>query len=138
MRSLGTGEKPLKLNFIQKWPKIQWSNLFIPSKTHFFTKIKNKLYLSQSSFNCEQKVGIVCLDCPKGTHFKHIKHPTHTCAINARNKFLCLCKTWYTNALLLHRYIDSITLRKEFCAQPLRLVWLIVCTKNRTWERYWV
>ena len=28
--------------------------------------------------------------------------------------------------------IQKITLTKEFCAQPLRLVWLIVCTKNRT------
>ena len=25
-----------------------------------------------------------------------------------------------------------ITLTKEFCAQPLRIVWLIVCTKDRT------
>ena len=26
--------------------------------------------------------------------------------------------------------IPTITLMKEFCAQPLRLVWLIVCRKN--------
>ena len=29
-------------------------------------------------------------------------------------------------------YFLKITLTKQFCAQPLRLVWLIVCTKNRT------
>ena len=31
-----------------------------------------------------------------------------------------------------HRKFMKITLMKEFCAQPLRLVWLNVCTKNRT------
>ena len=28
----------------------------------------------------------------------------------------------------------EITLTKEFCAQPLRLILLSVCTKNRTWD----
>ena len=41
------------------------------------------------------------------------------------------------NIFILHSVITTIknykiTLTKEFCAQPLRLVWIIVCTKDRT------
>ena len=34
-----------------------------------------------------------------------------------------------------NRYINEITLTKEFCAQPIRQVWLIVCTKTE-FEKY--
>ena len=36
------------------------------------------------------------------------------------------------NLGLFGLFVSEITLTKELCAQPLRLVWLIVCTKNRT------
>ena len=32
-------------------------------------------------------------------------------------------------------YYFQITLTKEFCAQPLRQVWLIVCTKKRNLKK---